>query len=371
MNERGVPSEMIGGAEPPLDRPAKRVGHEHARPALADAVLDGDHHPVAGGVGQHGRIGVRHHPDVPDRGVDPVGLQLVGRLLGRGEHLPHGQDAHRAVARAGAAGVKARAHRRPGAPGRRGLREADDRGAVELEGLGQHDLDLGRRRRGEHRHARDGQGEGHVQDAVVAGPVVTGDAGPVEHQDHRQPVQADVEIGLVEGAAEEGRVDRHHRAQAGHGHAGGGGHRVLLGDADVEEPVGEPGLEGEEPGGAGHGGGDGHDPRIGLGMPEQRTGEGVGERGHRQVGAPAAGRAGPAGRRTAARVGRLSVGDGLDDQWRADLEVVEALDVVLFGGGVAPALLGEDVDHDGTGPLRALARACSMPAMSWPSMGPA
>ena len=46
-----------------------------------------------------------------------------------------------------------------------------------------------------------------------------------------RPVQPDVEVGLVEGAAEEGGVDGHHRAQPGHGHAGRRGHRVLLGDA--------------------------------------------------------------------------------------------------------------------------------------------
>jgi hypothetical protein len=34
---------------------------------------------------------------------------------------------------------------------------------------------------------------------------------------------------------------------------------VLLGDADVEEPVGEVRLERQEPGRAGHRGGDGHD----------------------------------------------------------------------------------------------------------------
>ena len=31
------------------------------------------------------------------------------------------------------------------------------------------------------------------------GPVVAGDAGPVEGEDHRQAVQPDVEVGLVEG----------------------------------------------------------------------------------------------------------------------------------------------------------------------------
>ena len=94
---------------------------------------------------------------------------------------------------------------------------------------------------------------------MMARAVVAGDAGPVEHEDDRAAVQADVEVGLVEGPAEEGGVHGHHGAQPGHGHAGGRGHLVLLGDADVEEALGEASLKGKEPGGPGHGGGQCHD----------------------------------------------------------------------------------------------------------------
>ena len=123
---------MTGGAAPPRQRPAEGVGQEHAGPSLADAVLGGDHQPVAGGVGQHGRIGLGHHPHVPDGGVDPLGHASSSAADSAGvEHLPHGQDAHRAVTGAGAAGVQARSHRPRGHPRGRGLREADDRGSVE------------------------------------------------------------------------------------------------------------------------------------------------------------------------------------------------------------------------------------------------
>ena len=111
---------------------------------------------------------------------------------------------------------------------------------------------------------------------MVARPVVAGDAGPVEHEDHGAAVQSDVEVGLVEGAGPEGRVHGHDRAQAGHGHAGGRGDLVLLGDADVEEAVGEAGLEGQQARRARHGGGERHDARILLGRRQQRAGEGVG-----------------------------------------------------------------------------------------------
>ena len=71
------------------------------------------------------------------------------------------------------------------------------------------------------------------------GAVVAGEAGAVEHDRHRQPVQGDVHQQLVERPVEEGRVERDDRMQPGRGEPGGRGHRVLLGDADVVEAVGE------------------------------------------------------------------------------------------------------------------------------------
>ena len=56
------------------------------------------------------------------------------------------------------------------------------------------------------------EAQGHVEHAVVARAVGAGDAGPIEGEDHRQAVQPDVEVGLVEGPAEERRVHGHDRA---------------------------------------------------------------------------------------------------------------------------------------------------------------
>ena len=103
----------------------------------------------------------------------------------------------------------------------------------------------------------------------MAGAVVTGDTGPVEHHHHRQAVQADIEVRLVEGPAEERGVHRHHRAHPGHGHARRGGHRVLLGDADIDEPLREARFERQEPGGPGHGRGDRHDAGVDLRLAEE------------------------------------------------------------------------------------------------------
>ncbi len=61
----------------------------------------------------------------------------------------------------------------------------------------------------------------HVEHAVVRRAVVAGDAGPVEAEHDGLAVQADVEVGLVEGPGEERRVEGDDGSQAAHRHAGG------------------------------------------------------------------------------------------------------------------------------------------------------
>ena len=102
----------------------------------------------------------------------------------------------------------------------------------------------------------------HVEHAVVRRAVVAGDAGAVEREHDRQAVQADVEVGLVEGAGEERRVQRDDRAQPAHRHARRHRDRVLLGDADVEVAIGELLLERQQTGRPRHGRGDRHDLRV-------------------------------------------------------------------------------------------------------------
>ena len=187
----------------------------------------------------------------------------------------------------------------------------------------QHHPDLLVRRRGEHRHPRHLGEQGQVEDAVVRRTVGAGDAGPVEAVDVRQFVEADVEVGLVERPAEERGVHGDDGPQPTHRHARGRGDRMLLGDADVEDAVGEALLEGQEAGGARHGRGDRHQLGSGLGLLDDRLGE----------------------RGGVARLGRLA------RRLRADLGVeaagvVQALLLVLLGRRVALALGGEDVDDD-------------------------
>ena len=133
----------------------------------------------------------------------------------------------------------------------------------------------------------------HLQDravphAVVTGAVPAGHPGPVERDRHRQPVQRHVHQQLVEGAVQERRVDRDHRVQAAHGQAGRAGHRVLLGDADVEDPVREGPRERAEAGRVQHRCGD----RDHVGAPGADRGQllaehlGPGTARHRRAAAP-------------------------------------------------------------------------------------
>jgi hypothetical protein len=82
---------------------------------------------------------------------------------------------------------------------------------------------------------------------LVARAVLADEAGPVDREKDRLVVLADVVDRLVERPLEEGRVERHDRPHAAHRDAGRQRDRVLLGDPDVEEPVGELRLELREP----------------------------------------------------------------------------------------------------------------------------
>ncbi len=65
------------------------------------------------------------------------------------------------------------------------------------------------------------------------------DARAIDREHHRQVLQRDVVDQLVVATLQESRVDRDDRLHALAGEPGGKGHRVLLGNADVEIAVGE------------------------------------------------------------------------------------------------------------------------------------
>ena len=80
---------------------------------------------------------------------------------------------------------------------------------------------------------------GVVERAGMGRAVGADQAGAVDRKAHRQALDRDVMDDLVVAALQEGRIDRAERLVAFGRKARGEGHRMLLGDADVEGAVGE------------------------------------------------------------------------------------------------------------------------------------
>ena len=175
--------------------------------------------------------------------------------------------------------------------------------------------------------------EGVVEQPVVRPAVVAGDAAAIERESDRQVHETDVVEDLVETALQEGRVDRHDRPHAAEREAAGERHRMLLGDAGVQEAIGELLGERNQTGAVGHRGGDRDDPRIVLGEPDGRLAENGGV-GGRRPGLPL-----------------LDPGDGIERRGAV------VLDRFVLGVLVALALLGDGVQQHRAVDLLRAARA--------------
>ena len=129
-----------------------------------------------------------------------------------------------------------------------------------------------------------------VEAAGVGRAVGADQAGAVDGEAHRQALDGHVVHHLVVAALQEGRIDGGERLHAVGGQAGGEGHRVLLGDADVEGAVREALGEQVEAGARRHGGGDGDDLVVVLGVLDQLVGEHLAVAGRVATGSWPAGR---------------------------------------------------------------------------------
>ncbi len=159
----------------------------------------------------------------------------------------------------------------------------------------------------------------------MGGAVRSDQPGTVEREADRELLDHDVMDDLVIGALQEGRIDGAERLVAFAGEAGGEGHGVLLGDADIEGAGRKRLAEQIEPGAGRHGGIDGDDLVVVPRFLDQRVGEHP-------------------------RIGR-GVGDGLLLRAGGDVEALHAM--IFVGGGlrrrIALALLGDDMDQDRPG----------------------
>jgi hypothetical protein len=107
-----------------------------------------------------------------------------------------------------------------------------------------------------HHHVGQAAEIGDVEGARMGRPVGADQPGAVEREAHRQLLDRHVMDDLVVGALQEGRVDRAERLVALAGEARREGHRMLLGDADIEGAARMGLAEGVEPGARRHGGRD-------------------------------------------------------------------------------------------------------------------
>ena len=259
MKRLGRPSDTTVRAG--RDRP-HAIGDRHPDAAVADAVLDRDDEFVGCGGGDHrrrrgGRRSARPRP----RPECPASASRSAAFVAASTILPiastHTRPSPSVTRRADSPCPTSCSATCRAAP--RGYRIATGPSSASVERVEHHLLQLLGARRREHAHARHVRQHRHVVHAVVRRAVGAGDAGAVEREDHRQAVEGDVVDDLVPGPVEERRVDRDDRPQPAHRHAGGGGDGVLLGDADVEEAVGEVLLERDQPRRPGHRSGDRHD----------------------------------------------------------------------------------------------------------------
>ncbi len=163
-----------------------------------------------------------------------------------------------------------------------------------------------------------------VEDAVMCGTVLAHEASPVETEHDVQALQDGVHDDLIVGALQERRVDGHDRHHAAMCQPGGKAHRMLLGDADVEEPVGEALGERAESRAGRHGRRDSDDARIALGLGNERLPEDLGVCG---------------------RTRRHTRDFARRDGERSD--AVEKIGLPL-GGRVSHTLAGDRVDDDRT-----------------------
>ena len=108
---------------------------------------------------------------------------------------------------------------------------------------------------------------GVVERTGMGGAVGADQTGAVDRETNRQALDRDVMDHLVVAALQEGRVDRAERLVAFGREAGREGHRMLLGDADVEGAVGEGLVEDVDAGARRHRRGDGDDLVVLLRLP--------------------------------------------------------------------------------------------------------
>ena len=210
----GMPKSRTGtSTSASRSRPGDRVA-DAADPAV---VLDDDDQRCARG-GRRQRLVERLDPArVDDGGGDALRVEQVGGLQAHRGQRADGDQQHVGRRRSPARSTSMPPSRPTASIGAADRRPWGSGRTVGPSSTSTASRSSSRSRvavaRGGDPQAGDDLEDRHVPHAVVAGAVVAGDAGPVEHEGDRQPVQGDVHQELVEGAVEEGGVDGDDRVQ--------------------------------------------------------------------------------------------------------------------------------------------------------------
>ncbi len=264
-----------------------------------------------------------------DRGRQAAGGQLVGRAQAFLQPGAIGQERDRPIAGAhdpALADLERRADLGQIDPDALAAREAQGGRPVVEDRHGRHHVHqlglVGRRHQDEARQAAE---IGDIVGAGMGRPVGADQPGPVQDEADRQALDRDVMHDLVVGPLQEGRVDGAKRLVALGRKAGGEGHRMLLGDADIEGALGVELGKGIDAGAGRHRRGDRDDPAVGLGRLAQSPAE------HRGIG------------RRVRLVLELGAGRGIE------LDDTMILIRRAFRRRIARPLAGPDMDQDRAG----------------------
>ncbi len=124
-------------------------------------------------------------------------------------------------------------------------------------------------RRGHHHEARQVRQKGHVERPGMGRAIGPDQPGAVDGKAHRQALDRHVMHHLIVAALQEGRINRAERLHPRRRKPRRKGHRMLLGNPDVEAALRKALGEQVEPGAVRHRRGDRHDLVIRLGLADQ------------------------------------------------------------------------------------------------------
>lgn len=126
-------------------------------------------------------------------------------------------------------------------------------------------------------HGGDEPHEGYIEGTMMSGAIIAHKPSPVQGEDHITLRKGHVYDHLVQRPLHEGGIDGYHRLQPRCCQAGSHAHRLLLGDAHIDESLRKALVERPQTRSFLHGCSDGHDALIGLCLLDESASEDIRE----------------------------------------------------------------------------------------------